>query len=59
MDLWRLCCALGSHDYSFGGITLGNRVDRCLCCGKVRLSPAAMLGRPETIIRRRKRGDAV
>jgi hypothetical protein len=44
LDLWRLRCALGSHEYSFGGITLGNRVDRCLCCGKVRLSSTVTLG---------------
>jgi hypothetical protein len=42
--MWRLRCALGSHEYSFGGIMFGNRLDRCLCCGKVRLSPTATFG---------------
>lgn len=44
MDLWRLRCALGDHAYSFMGIVLGNRLDRCLDCGKVRLSPTAKPG---------------
>lgn len=40
----QLRCALGSHEYSFGGIMLGNRLDRCLDCGKVRLRPTARPG---------------
>lgn len=58
LDLWRLRCALGDHEYSFGGITLGNRLDRCLCCGKVRLCPAATIAtvhRLSTIRRRQRR----
>lgn len=59
LDLWRLRCALGSHEYSFGGITRGNRVDRCLCCGKVHLSPTVTLARAATIVARRKASNTV
>ncbi len=43
LNLWRLRCALGSHDYSFQGVMFGNRLDRCLCCGKVRVAPTVSL----------------
>ena len=44
----RVRCALGSHEFSFGGIMLGSRLDRCLDCGKLRLRPT---GRPGAVHR--------
>lgn len=43
MDLRRLRCELGGHEYRFQGIILGNRVEGCLRCGKARLCPTTSI----------------
>ena len=44
VHLRRLRCAVGHHQYRYEGVMLGNRIERCRRCNKVRLAPAAKLG---------------
>jgi hypothetical protein len=50
MKLRPVICALRGHKYAYGGIVLGNRLDRCSRCGKVKLSS---VGKPGTLVRLR------
>jgi hypothetical protein len=52
MKLRHVICALRGHRYAYGGIVLGNRLDRCGRCGRVKLSPA---GKSGTLVRLRGR----
>jgi len=36
LNLRRLPCALGMHRYLYGGVLLGQRLERCRHCNKVR-----------------------
>ena len=55
LDLRHLLCSLGRHRYRYEGVMLGNRLERCSRCGKVRVKviaavtgrPADSVGRPE------------
>jgi hypothetical protein len=48
LDLRRLRCALGGHEYRYEGIMLGNRIERSLRCGNLRTGPTS---EPATIHR--------
>jgi hypothetical protein len=39
-----LRCVVGGHEYRYEGVMLGNRIERCQRCNKVRLTPTAKLG---------------
>jgi hypothetical protein len=52
MNLRHVICTLRGHRYAYGGIVLGNRLDRCSRCGRVKLSSA---GKPGTLVRLRGR----
>jgi hypothetical protein len=43
--VWRpLRCAFSAHEYHYEGVLLGNCIERCRRCDRVRLSPTAMPG---------------
>jgi hypothetical protein len=55
LGLRRLRCVLGGHEYRYEGITLGNTVERCMRCGKVRSGPTSDLASVHRLPTRRER----
>jgi hypothetical protein len=55
LRLRRLRCALGGHEYRYEGIMLGNTIERCERCGKVRSRPTSDLASVHRLPTRRER----
>ena len=43
MELPRSRCALGVHRYVYSGVLLGQRLERCVRCGKIRTSRLTLM----------------
>ena len=49
MDVPRSRCALGVHRYVYGGVLLGQRLERCERCGKIRTGRLTLMRGPDDV----------